>query len=313
MLGLGARVAAAQNRHTGAFEPADLMLLCAMGLWSLNYTVVKYGVTQFDALEFPAIRYGLGAAVLLVVLARRERSIRVRRRDVPLILISAILGVTLTQICFVGALSLTTASNTALLSATAPIFAAAAAVAIGIERLDRSHWIGVLIGMSGVFLIVGDAFSPTNGTNPLGDALALGAAGFSAVSTIPLRSLLQRYTATRILTIEMIAGSGFLVPVALPGLLNQDFSHVSAGGWMSLAYAAVVSGAVTNLLYFSAVGQVGPSKAAVFLYLEAFFGALLAVILLGEQLNLFQAAGGLLVAVGVLITRRRPALSGTPT
>jgi DNA invertase Pin-like site-specific DNA recombinase len=62
-------------------------------------------------------------------------------------------------------------------------------------------------------------------------------------------------------------------------------------------------GVVTNLLYFTAVDRVGPSRAAVFGYLQSFLGVLFAVALLGERVEPIQIAGGLVVIASVVLSR----------
>src|SRR5664280_2295297 len=94
----------------------------------------------------------------------------------------------------------------------------------------------------------------------------------------------------------MVVGSLFLLPVSLPSLVGQDFGRVTLAGWGSLAYAVVLTGVVTNLLYFTAVDRVGPSRAAIFGYLQSFLGVLFAVALLGERVAPIQIAGGLALA-----------------
>jgi drug/metabolite transporter (DMT)-like permease len=55
------------------------------------------------------------------------------------------------------------------------------------------------------------------------------------------------------------------------------------------------------------VQVVGPSRSAIFMNLQPIVGLLLAATLLGEQIGLWQVAGGLLVLGGVaLTTRERP-------
>lgn len=114
-----------------------------------------------------------------------------------------------------------------------------------------------------------------------------------------------RYSAWRMLTFEMLAGSLLLLPVALPSLVGQDCGRVALAGWGSLAYAVVLTGVVTNLLYFTAIGRVGPSRAALFGYLQSFLGALFAVALLGELIAPLQLVGGLVVIGSVVMSRSR--------
>lgn len=275
-------------------------------MWSLNPVVVKFGVGEISPLAFPVLRFGLGGLAMLAVLGVREGTLRVARRDVPLLVLTAFFGVTINQACFVYALTNTGASDVAFLGATGPLVTVFLATAIGLERLGKRHWLSALAGMVGVALIVGGGAHAGLGRTPLlGAALALGSVVCSSASALPIRSLLGRYTAWRILTYEMLAGSLLLLPFALPSLASQDFGRVSVAGWASLTYSVIFTGIVTNLLYFTAIGRVGPSRAAIFGYLQSLLGVLLAVALLGESVLPIQLVGGLVVIGSVVLSRRR--------
>jgi drug/metabolite transporter (DMT)-like permease len=86
-------------------------------------------------------------------------------------------------------------------------------------------------------------------------------------------------------------------------LVAQDYGAVTLEGWGALAYAVLLTGVVTNLLYFTAIGRVGPSRAAMFGYLRSFLGVVFAIVLLAEQVTLVQVAGGLVVIGSVVMSR----------
>jgi len=296
---------------------ADLLLFTAVTLWGLNYSIVKFGLSEIAPLAFPVFRFGLGGIALLVILRLREGSVGVRREDLPLLVLVGFFGITLSQISFVFALTNTSASDTALLTATAPIVTALLAAAVGLERMGKRHWVAVSIGLAGVALIVvGGAGGARLGSNLLGDGLALTNVLVSSISALPILPLLRRYSAHRILTYEMLIGTAILVPFAVPGLIAQDYAQVTLAGWGSLAYAVVFSGIVTNLLYFTAIGRVGPSRAAVYQYLQSFLAVLFAVILLGEHVSFVQVLGGIIVVGSIIFGRSkigwRPASESTP-
>jgi drug/metabolite transporter (DMT)-like permease len=285
---------------------ADLLLLVAVSLWALNYAVIKFGVSQISPLTFIVLRWGLGGLVMAAVLYWREGTLRVARADLPMLLAAAVLGVSLNQLCFVYSLTNTGASDVALLGATGPLVTALLATAVGLERLGRRHWLSALVGLGGVVLIIAGGANSAFGQSPLlGDALALGSTLCSSASVLPIRPLLRRYSAWRILTFEMLVGSLLLLPLALPSLVAQDYGRVTLAGWGSLGYAVVLTGVLTNLLYFTAIGRVGPSRAAMFGYLQSFLGVLFAVALLGERVTALQLAGGLVVIGSVIMSRSR--------
>lgn len=301
----------------GALEPADgsadLVLLAAVSLWALNFSVMKVGVGEMSPVAFPVLRYGIGAIVMALIVHRREGSLRFDRRDARLFLIAGVLGVTINQLSVVFALRLTTAANVALLSATQPIFTAVIATLVGDERLGRLHWLAVALGMGGVVLIVdggaGAASSSaapgdTSGI-PVGELLALVVSLTAAASWVTIRRLVSRYSPYRILTVQMIIGTAFLVPVAAPSLAAEDYAAISPTGWGALAYSAILAGVVTNLLYYAGVRRVGASRAAIYQYLQSFLGVILAVILLNEPLGPLQVVGGLVVVTSVALGRSR--------
>lgn len=288
---------------------SDVILVGAVTLWALNYSVVKFGITEFKPLALPVFRFGVAGLVLLAILRLREGSTALQRRDVPLLVIAGFFGVTISQLTFVYALTYTGASDNALLGATAPIVTAVIATLIGLERSGRRHWLAALLGLGGVVLIVGGSPAVSVGRSGLlGDGLAFGNVLASSISAILIVPLLLRYSVYRILTYEMLFGTAILLPIAAPSILAQDFGAVTAEGWLALGYAIVLTGIVTNLLYFTAVGRIGASRAAVYQYLQAFLGVLFAVLLLGEAVTLVQLVGGAIVVGSVVLSRssRRP-------
>ena len=281
-----------------------MVLLVANALWALNFTVVKFGLSQINPLAFPMLRWGLGGLAMAAILRWREGTLRVARSDILLLLATAVLGITLNQVLFVYSLTFTGASDVALLGAAGPLLTASLATLVGLEHLRRRHWVGALLGMTGVAMIGGGrVHASPGGSSLLGDGLALGATVCSSASVLMVSHLLQRYSAWRILTYEMLLGSAVLLPFALPALVSQDYARVTLSGWGCLAYTVVFAGVVTNLLYFTGIDRVGPSRTAMYSNLQALLGAALAVVLLHETLSLIELCGGLIVIGSILLSR----------
>lgn len=300
----GARAIARDASARARSAPSDVILFAAVSLWALNYTVVKFGISQFEPLALPVYRFGAAGAVLLVILRFREGSVGVRRRDLPLLAVAGFFGVTMSQVTFVYALTYTGASDNALLGATAPIVTAVIATAVGLERSTRRHWVAALIGLAGVVLIVaGSPAAALGQTGLLGDALAFGNVLASSIAAILIVPLLVRYSVYRVLTYEMLIGTAILAPLAAPSMLAQDLARVTPAGWAALAYTVLATGVLTNLLYFTAIGRIGASRAAIYQYLQAFLGVLFAVLILSEAVTIAQLVGGAIVVGSVILSR----------
>src|SRR5438105_13263579 len=101
------------------------------------------------------------------------------------------------------------------------------------------------------------------------------------------------------------------VPLLLlgsPPLARADFRW-SALIWIGFAFAVLGPLVLTNLLWFTAIDRVGPSRAALFANLQPFLAAVIALVLLSEQLTRYQVAGGLAIGGGIVLARhRQPAI-----
>jgi drug/metabolite transporter (DMT)-like permease len=61
---------------------------------------------------------------------------------------------------------------------------------------------------------------------------------------------------------------------------------------------------LTNILWYSAIGKVGPARASLFANLQPFFAVLFALVLLSEHLGAAEIAGGVLIFIGIVAERR---------
>ena len=62
---------------------------------------------------------------------------------------------------------------------------------------------------------------------------------------------------------------------------------------------------VTNVLWFDGIHRVGAARATLFLYLEPFCVALVAMAILREHVSAAEWVGGVVILAGVLVARRR--------
>ncbi len=283
---------------------AELMLLATVSIWAFNFTVTRYVLTHgFEPLAYSTLRYAAAAVIFAGVTYGFERSFSVRRRDVPLLLVAAIFGVWLNQVSFTYALTYTTASTAALIMGTLPIFTALIAWAFGFEALTRRFLLAGAISFGGVALVAlgsgGDLSGDLRG-NLLVLATALTWAAYS-VAVVPLMRL---YSPFRVSAFVLIAG---WVPLALSGarqVLEQDYS-LAPLVWACLAFAVVGPLVLTNVLWFTAIERVGPSRATLATNLQPFLAAIFALVLLSERITWLQVAGGLAIGGGILLARRR--------
>src|SRR5919204_465263 len=92
-------------------------------------------------------------------------------------------------------------------------------------------------------------------------------------------------------------------------VLTHGFRPLAYGSlrwlvWLSLAFAIVGPLFLTNLLWFTAIHRVGPSRATLFANIQPFVAAVFALLILSEHLHLLQGLGGVTILLGILLERR---------
>jgi drug/metabolite transporter (DMT)-like permease len=279
------------------------MLLTVVLLWSGNFTAMRFAVQSFHPLAFSSVRFTLGALAYALLVWWREGSLRIARRDLGAVVLLAAIGIFLNQVAVIYAVQKAGAANVGMLMASAPIIAALLALALGHERIGARHVLGVAVAATGALLVLYGG-GGVGGAPLVGWLLGLLTAATWATYSVLVRPMLARYSAERLSAAVLLIGSAMLIPVSLPQLVTQDWSAPPRNAWLALAYSLVLSLLVTNVLWFDGIHRVGAARATVFLYLEPFLVALIAMAVLSEYVSPAEWVGGVVILAGVLVARR---------
>jgi drug/metabolite transporter (DMT)-like permease len=258
-----------------------------------------------------AVRFALAAVLfwaLVLALRGGEPAGALRRRDIATGLGLGACGYALQSGCYFAALERIDASLLALLLYTFPAMVAAAALALGRDRLDAPRLAALGLALGGLVLVLAGAGTGT--LNPLGAGLGLAAAVVYTTYILVSDGLVGRM---RPLLLAALVSTGAAATLtagsALLGQLRPGDLTVAAWGWA--ACLAVVSTVGAIGLFFAGLRRVGPTTASILSTVEPLVTVLLAYLVFGETLLAVQLAGGALVlaAVVVLQARRAPALA----
>ncbi len=278
------------------------MLSATVVIWALNFTVTRYVLEHgFRPLAYSTVRYGIAATLFASFTYGTERSFRVRRRDVVLLLAAAAVGIWLNQVSYVYAIRFTNASTTALILGTTPIFAALIAFLFGLERMHRWFWIATAVSFGGVALVAAGAGGVRADVE--GDLLGVATAATWAAYSVAIAPLMRRYSPYRISAIVLVVGWLAVAVTGAHQLAEQDF-HFGWPVWALLVYAVLGPLVLTNILWFKAIDRVGPSRATLFANLQPFIAVAFAVVLLSEHISWLQILGGAGIGLGIWLAHR---------
>jgi drug/metabolite transporter (DMT)-like permease len=281
----------------------ELMLLTTVLLWALNLSVTKYILTHgFLPLPYATVRYGLAGAIFVGLTISAERTLRVERRHLPLLALAA-LTLYLNQLSFVFALDVTAASTIGLVLGAIPIFAALFGLVVGTERPTQRFWVAALVSFVGVGFVAAGSTGETSASFG-GILLGLSTAATWAAYSVTAAPLMRTYTPSRMSAYVIPAAWVAVMLTGIPQSADQDWT-LGWEIWVLLALATVGPLVLTNVLWFRSVHRIGANRATLAANLQPFVAAVLAVILLSEPLGWLQVVGGVLIALGILVVRRR--------
>jgi drug/metabolite transporter (DMT)-like permease len=294
-------------------RPRLLLIVTALS-WSGNVIAGRVVIGIVPPLMFSCLRWTLATLLLLPVAwsyLRKEWPEIVKNRG--LLLFLGFIGPACYNSFYYFALVSTDALNGLILSAAGPMIIALTAWSIFGDRPEAPQLAGMATGFFGVLLIIarGDVSSLAALKFNPGDLLVLAALVAWAVYTAYLRLRPAISWQSYNFVTYAIAAAANIPLVAVEAQLG----YTTAFNWTAvaaIAFVAIFPSVIGYIFYNRAVEMLGPAAAGIYLFLIPVFGAILATVLLGENLQLFHALGFALIIAGVLIGSRKAAPGRVP-
>ena len=283
---------------------AELGLLAVMLVWSGNFVVVKSALGVVGPLTFASIRFALAAASLFAFVRWRQGAIRwPARHGVALLALGAV-GFGVYQVLWTTGLKEVTAGNSALLIASSPVLTALLASAVGLDRLTRPKLLGALLSFCGVGVVVLGGHTALIGGSATGFALTIGAACTWAIYTTGGARLLRHVDALQASAYTVLGGALVLAPLGAWEVATQPAVDVTPAVVGAVIYSGALAAGIANFAVLHAIRLLGPTRVTAFQFLPSAGAVVLGAILLGEPVGAYQLVGGVVIIVGVWLTRR---------
>lgn len=271
-------------------ERLELFLLAA--IWGASFLFMRVAAPEFGPLALIEIRVAIAAGFLGSVLAVRGGFGKLAGKTVPLGFVGALNSALPFSLFAFAALSLP-AGYSSVLNATVPLFGALVAYLWLREATAVRKLVGLLIGFSGVVLLVWGKLALTGSRSAVLAGLAAALAyGIAAHYT---KRNLSGVEPLVIATGSQIAASVLLLPFALT---TWPAVPPSGSAWGSALVLGVVCTGVAYILYFRLIARVGPARAILVTYLIPVFGLFWGAVFLGEHLTLSTVLGCVVIFIG---------------
>jgi drug/metabolite transporter (DMT)-like permease len=287
------------------FKPhlALITVQILFGIWPIFGKIV---LRSMSTTSLVALRL-VGAALLFAIMQRSLTPLlKMRLKDMVLLIACSMLGIVGNQFLFVNGLALTTVINAEILSTTIPVYALAVSILLGYERGSRKTLFGVILSAAGVLYLINPLHADFARSTTTGNVLILTNSFLYALYIVFSKDLVERYGALNVVTWIFLVGSLITVPVGIYSLQREDLAAISATAWVVVAFIIIFPTVVAYYLNAWALTRVPPSVVAVYIYMQPLIAFGLAPLLLGESWSWRTIFAAVMIFGGVaLVTRHK--------
>ncbi len=296
------------------FKHPYLLLILTTLFWSGNMVIGRAIRGDVPPLALAFWRWTIALVFTLPLALPHLRSQwPLLKRGWKAILVLGLLGVGSYNTLAYIALQYTTATNAVLLNSFIPIVTITLSWAFLNKQLHSIEWFGVLLSLSGVATIVshGQLATLIGLSLNVGDLWMLVAVFAWALYTIGLQWRPDGVNPMLMLAAFTVVGLFALAPAYAWEITRGRTLKLGVDALVGIAYTGLLPGFLGYVFYNRAVGEVGASKASLFIHLMPVFGTLLSAIFLHEIPQAYHYVGIALIFLGIyLTTAALPRLKG---
>ncbi|MEO6678103.1 MAG: DMT family transporter [Pseudomonas sp.] len=224
------------------------------------------------------------------------------RPNLGKIFILGVLGMAVYQSLAYFAASLTSATNMGIILSLMPLMSLTMAIISLGQRLTAGALTGAVLSFAGVLVVVSSGSLGAlleHGVN-LGDAMMLIATLAYAIYSTLLKKWQLRLPPLVLLYMQIWVAVLVLFPLfVVSPKIGPTLQNIPL-----VLYACLLASMVAPLMWMQAVVRLGPSRTTLFFNLLPVFTALIAAVVLHEQLALYHLVGGMLTLGGVILSER---------
>jgi drug/metabolite transporter (DMT)-like permease len=290
------------NTKPAAFAAAGTVLL-----WASAFPAITVAVRGLGPAGLAVARLAVASAALAVAApwmggrgkAGRMGVRRPRPRDLPLIGLCGLAGMTGYQLLLNAGERVVPAGTASLLVATAPVYASLLAVAFLGERATRRRWAGSAVALAGTAMIAA-SHGLGFGTSAL---IVLAAAVLQAIFHTAQKPLLARYTSFEVTAYAMWAGTVFILPWtgSLLRALWGAGAHAGGAAIGSAVFLGLAPSAAGFVLWAYAMARMDVGRVTVSLYLVPAAAIGISLVWLGQVPGPAELTGGAIALAGVVL------------
>jgi drug/metabolite transporter (DMT)-like permease len=299
---------------SGITAAALIPVLVLTFVWGCNWPILKMGVAEIAPLYFRGLTLPLAGIGLLAIAYFSGERIAVPRSLWARVACLALFNIAIWNGLILFGVRQLPAGRSAILAYTMPVWTVLISLFVLHEPLSRRRIVGLVLGMAGMTLLLGDDFRQLQRA-PTAALLILAAAFAWAIGTVLLRKWKVAVPQNALTAWLMIIGSAPLVllgPVFAPW---PDLAALSKDAWFAVIYNIVLAGTLAHWAWFTLARTLPVAISSMSSLAVPVVGVFSGMVVLNERPGTAEWVALLLVMgalVAVLWTPRPPAAPLAP-
>jgi drug/metabolite transporter (DMT)-like permease len=285
---------------------AIILLIASSFFWSGNFFSGKIAfLSDLSPFKLSFFRWILALLILLpFTYAQIIKDLEYYKKNILLMTIISILGVTIFNSFTYISLQTTMVINSTLMASVAPVMMIGFSWLIFRTKTTILQFTGIVLSLLGAFAIIlkGDLMNLYNLYFTAGDLWMLGAVVSWCLYSVLLKKIDSKTSQLANLEVMIIIGVIFIIPFYIMESFNSTYLPSTGLDLAIIGYVAVFASIVAFFSWNKGVSIIGPNRASLFLHLIPVFSAIWAVSFLNEKFAFFHVIGVLFILSGIILS-----------
>lgn len=293
------------NKNIGL---GHLFLSIGAIIYGANHTIAKFAIPEYISPVAMVLCRNIGACLFFWTLSFFLRKPeKPQKTDYLKIFWAALFGIALNQLLFFIGLAITTPIYSGIIMTSSPIIVLVLSYFILKEKTFSRQWVGVALGILGVFVLLYFSKSAIEfqAPNPsLGNFYIFINACSYSIYLIISKPLLQKYHPIHFLKWIVTLGLVLQIPFAISDWLKVDWVAIPPKAWFSIFWVVVLISCVTYLLNLMALKRLKATTVSAYIFTQPLLAGLFALLLGKDAMDRYKIIGGILILLGVFLVSK---------
>ena len=285
---------------------AIVLLIASSFFWSGNFFSGKVAfLTNLTPFKLSFFRWILALLILLPFTYKQIIiDLDYYRKNIFLMIIISILGVTFFNSFTYISLRSSMVINSTLMASIAPVMMIGFSWLLFRTKTTKLQFAGIILSLIGAFSIIlkGNLDNLYNLYFTSGDLWMIAAVISWCLYSVLLKKIDSKTSQLANLEVMIIIGIIFITPFYIFESVNSTFLPSSQFDFVIISYVAVFASIVAFFSWNKGVSIIGPNRASLFLHLIPVFSAVWAITFLDEKFAFFHIIGVIFILSGIILS-----------